>query len=111
MRTRVGWELEVALCDAVERGDGGVDAVGGILEDHLCREQVEQEARGAEDELHDEDREALDEREERCRALDDEGVDAPLLEDDGLSPSAGPRCGSFLLTAADAHARRREKSM
>ena len=40
------------------------------------------------DGLHDEDRGALDEREERVRALDEEGVDALLLEDEGLNPSA-----------------------
>ena len=111
MRTRVGRDLEVAPGDAVECGKVGVDDIGGVLEGHLCEEQVEQEARGNVDELHDEGREALDEREERVRALNEEGVDAPLLEDDGLSPSAGPWSGSFSLNAANDHARGWEKSL
>ena len=106
MRTRVDWELEVPF--AVERCDGGVEVGDAILEAHLSKEQVEQEARGAVDEPHDESRAALDGREERVRALDEEGVDAPLLEDDGPSPSARPWSGSFSLNAADDHAREGE---
>ena len=103
MRTRVDQELEVSF--AVERSDGVVDVGVSISEVNLREEQIEEEARGPADKLRDEGRELLDEREERVRALDEEGVKAPLLEDDGPSPGAVSRTGSFELNASDDHAR------